>query len=95
MEIKTKLVHELGLLEHKMNKYFVRRVRVLHLQEWCKLYSKLQSVDNVLHFEHGHESCVCNVVIRTTSPTLVETYCLENNIKMLSESEFERGSART
>lgn len=94
MESKRKLIEELQLLEAKMNKYFVRRIRISHLKAWCALYSQIQSLENALHFEHGHTSCVCNVVIRTTSPTLVEQYCRENNVPQLSETEFERALSK-
>lgn len=53
---RKKVMAELEKVEAKMDGDILRTE---YLTEWCKLNSQIQSLDGLVHFEHGHEKCFC------------------------------------
>lgn len=53
---RKKLMVQLERVEANMDGDILRTE---YLTEWCKLNSQIQSLDGLVHFEHGHEKCFC------------------------------------
>ncbi len=70
-----KLTHELDKMEKKMKTLFPRPIRIKHLIEYCELWNQLKGLLKLNgvqgYFEHGHPSCICNYVIRSTAEPIL------------------------